>query len=124
MQFDPSNIRLNRGESMFTRRQNDWLTLVLLIGLLTVAVTSCGNAALGTMVTEVYIVQQGDTLWSISERFLPKNTHSDRYILEFMEGIKQENYQLFDNGRVLQPGDQVRVNYWIKEKSRPLESGQ
>jgi hypothetical protein len=102
---------------MITRKQNNWLTVVLLIGLIAVALTSCGNTnSPGTMVTEVYTVQPGEGVWMIAEKYLPKNTHGDRYILEFIEGIKQENYHLFDNGRVLQPGDQVKVNYWIKEK--------
>ncbi len=71
------------------------------------------------LVETTYTVQTGDTLWSVSEAYLKKNTGGRRYILEFEEGIKELNPWLLEReGWTLYPGDKLRVNYWVKEELR------
>lgn len=66
------------------------------------------------LIEDVYIVKEGDTLRDISERFLPLNTGGRRYILEFEQGIVELNPELQkDRGRIY-PGQELRINYWIK----------
>ena len=67
------------------------------------------------LVEDTHIVQRGETLWSISETYLQKNTGGRRYIMEFMEGIKELNPWIKENNYTLHPGDRVRVNYWVKK---------
>lgn len=66
-------------------------------------------------VETVYTVQPGDTLWSISEEYLQKNTGGRRYILEFKEGIKELNPWLCDTHEQIQPGDSIVIRYWVKK---------
>lgn len=66
-------------------------------------------------VETVYKVQKGDTLWSISEDYLKRNTGGRRYILEFMSGIRELNPWLIETHDQLQPGDELRINYWRKQ---------
>jgi nucleoid-associated protein YgaU len=66
-------------------------------------------------VETVYTVQPGDTLWSISEEYLQKNTGGRRYILEFKESIKELNPWLCDTHEQIKPGDKVTISYWIKK---------
>lgn len=68
------------------------------------------------LVEDTHIVQQGDTLWSISETYMKKNTGGRRYIMEFMEGVKELNPWIKENGYTIHPGDRVRVNYWVKQQ--------
>ena len=67
------------------------------------------------LVETVYTVREGDTLREISERFLPLNTGGRRYILEFEEGIVQLNPELWENRGSIYPGQEIRINYWVKE---------
>ena len=67
------------------------------------------------LVQTVYTVKDGDTLRDISERFLPLNTGGRRYILEFEEGIVQLNPELWENRGDIRPGQQIKINYWVKE---------
>ena len=67
------------------------------------------------LVETVYTVKDGDTLRDISERFLPLNTGGRRYILEFEEGIVQLNPELWENRGDIRPGQQIKINYWVKE---------
>lgn len=67
------------------------------------------------LVEDIHTVQQGETLWSISETYLQKNTGGRRYIMEFMEGIKELNPWIKEQGYTIHPGDKVRVNYWVKK---------
>ena len=101
---------------MFTRRQKDVLLTVALIGLLIVTLTSCGSAEpKGTLVTETYIVQPGDTLWSISEKYMAKNIYGSRDIREYYHGIIELNYEtVFANrpNSLIYPGDELQINYW------------
>ena len=73
---------------------------------------ACGDQKL---VETVYTVREGDTLRDISERFLPLNTGGRRYILEFEEGIVELNPELWENRGSIYPGQEIRINYWVKE---------
>ena len=66
------------------------------------------------LVEEVYVVQPGDTLWGISETYLRKNTGTRRYILEYKEGIYENNPWLVERKGLIQPGDQLVLTYWKK----------
>ena len=65
-------------------------------------------------VQEEYIVKSGDTLWSISEDFLEKNTYDRVYILAFMEEIKNCNKELALNSAVY-PGQKLNIRYKVKK---------
>lgn len=67
------------------------------------------------LVEDVYTVKEGDTLRSISEQFLEKNTGGRRYILEFEQGIVEINPALWGNRGLIYPGQTLHINYWIKE---------
>lgn len=67
------------------------------------------------LVEEVYTVKQGDTLWGIAEEYLAKNTGTRRYILEYKEGIYENNPWLVDRKGMICPGDQLTLTYWVKE---------
>ena len=67
------------------------------------------------LVETTYTVKQGDTLRDISEKFLPLNTGGHRYILEFEEGIVELNPALRQDRGKIYPGQEIRINYWVKE---------
>ena len=66
------------------------------------------------LVEEVYTVKPGDTIWDIAETYLAKNTGTRRYILEYKEGIYENNPWLVERKGLLQPGDQLVLTYWAK----------
>lgn len=66
------------------------------------------------LVEATYTVQSGDTLRNISEKFLPLNTGGRRYILEFEEGIVELNPELQKDRGNIYPGQEIRINYWVK----------
>lgn len=84
-------------------------------GALAVALLTGAYSGDQKLVETVYTVREGDTLREISERFLPLNTGGRRYILEFEEGIVQLNPELHGNRGNIYPGQQIKINYWIKE---------
>lgn len=67
------------------------------------------------LVEETYTVRPGDTLWGIAEEYLAKNTGTRRYILEYKEGIYENNPWLVDRKGMICPGDQLTLTYWVKE---------
>ncbi len=68
------------------------------------------------LVSETYVVQEGDTLWDISERYMQKNTGGRRYILEFQSGIEELNPWLVERHKQLKAGDKLRINYFVATK--------
>ena len=68
----------------------------------------------GKPMSEVYVVKPGDTIWSISEKFLPKNTAERKYILQFQDEIIAANPEVKANGYNIQPGDKLVINYRVK----------
>lgn len=70
----------------------------------------------GVLVEETYTVRPGDTLWDIAEEYLQKNTATRRYILEYKEGIYENNPWLVERGGLIRPGDKLTLTYWVKNK--------
>ena len=68
----------------------------------------------GKPMSEVYIVKPGDTVWSISEEYLPKNTAGRKYILQFQHEILEANPQVKANGGVIKAGDKLVINYRVR----------
>lgn len=68
------------------------------------------------LITETYTVQKGDTLRHIAEEYLKKNTGGRRYILEFEQGIIEQNTELQNgNSGHIQPGQKLQISYWVKK---------
>lgn len=65
-----------------------------------------------TVVHVSYEAQEGDTLDSIAETYVQKNTYGVRDVSEFKEGIRELNDWLLT--RDLKKGDVLRINYWEK----------
>ena len=68
------------------------------------------------LVEEVYTVKAGDTLWDIAEEYVTKNTGTRRYILEYKEGIYENNPWLVERGGLIRPGDKLTLTYWVKNE--------
>lgn len=68
------------------------------------------------LVEEVYVVRPGDTLWDIAETYCSKNTGTRRYILEYKEGIYENNPWLVERKGLICPGDQLVLTYWVKDE--------
>ena len=66
------------------------------------------------LVEEVYVVRPGDTLWGIAEECVAKNTGTKRYILEYKEGMYENNPWLVERDGMIYPGDEIKVTYWVK----------
>ena len=78
------------------------------------AVNPWENGKNAVLVEEVYVVQNGDTLWGIAEEYLAKNTGTRRYILEYKSGIEENNPWLLDRKGMIYPGDRLKITYWVK----------
>lgn len=90
-------------------------------GLLACAICTAGMDMIeerpnAVLVEEVYTVRPGDTLWNICEEYVAKNTGTVRYILEYKEGIYENNPWLVDRKGLICPGDQLVLTYWVKNK--------
>ena len=70
------------------------------------------------LVEETYVVQPGDTIWSIAETYCAKNTGTRRYILEYKAGMEENNPWLLDRKGEIYPGDKLRLTYWVREGER------
>jgi len=66
------------------------------------------------LVEEVYVVQNGDTIWDIAETYCAKNTGTRRYILEYKSGIEEMNPWLLERHGMIYPGDRLNITYWVK----------
>ena len=65
------------------------------------------------LVEETYTVRPGDTLWSIAEEYVAKNTGTRRYIIEYKSGMEELNPWLLDRKGEIYPGD--KLTYWVRE---------
>jgi len=63
------------------------------------------------LVEDTYVVQSGDTLKSIAQTYIEKNTYGPRNIDEFIEGILELNDMAATDIHV---GSKLRINYWTK----------
>ena len=70
------------------------------------------------LVEETYVVRPGDTIWGIAETYCSKNTGTRRYILEYKEGVYENNPWLVDRKGAIYPGDKIKVTYWVKEETK------
>ena len=66
------------------------------------------------LVEETYVVRPGDTIWGIAERYVKKNTGTRRYILEYKEGMYENNPWLVERAGMIYPGDKLTLTYWVK----------
>jgi lysM domain protein len=66
------------------------------------------------LVEETYVVRPGDTIWGIAEEYCAKNTATRRYILEYKEGMYENNPWLVERKGEIYPGDRITVTYWVK----------
>lgn len=82
--------------------------------LCTGAVNPWDDGKNAVLVEEVYVVQNGDTLWGIAETYLQKNTGTRRYILEYKSGIEEMNPWLLERHGMIYPGDRLNITYWVK----------
>ena len=83
------------------------LALLLLIVML----PSVCLAAPWLLIEDSYTVSKGDTLKSIAEQYIKKNTYGPRALDEFIEGIMELNDKTDEN---VHEGEKLRINYWIK----------
>ena len=83
--------------------------------LVDMMIMTCSNCLANPyqLVEVEYTVQAGDSLDSIAQAYMAKNTYGPRELKEFKSGIVQLNTWLLD--RDVQAGDTVRVNYWVRE---------
>lgn len=78
------------------------------------AVNPWNDGENAVLVEETYIVRPGDTIWGIAEEFCEKNTGTRRYILEYKEGMYENNPWLLDRNGMIYPGDKLTLTYWVK----------
>ena len=100
-----------------TKRRVRWgrVAAAVIGGALTVTLLTGFYDGDQKLVQTVYTVKEGDTLRGISEMYLPLNTGGRRYLLEFEEGIVELNPELHGNRGNIYPGQEIRINYWVKE---------
>ena len=87
--------------------------VIFLLAAMMVMISSTCLANSYRLVEAEYSVQAGDSLDSIAEAYMAKNTYGPREIREFKSGIVQLNDWLLT--RDVQAGDTVKVNYWVSE---------
>lgn len=73
-----------------------------------------GDGKNAVLVEEVYVVRPGDTIWGIAEEYVKKNTGTKRYILEYKEGMYENNPWLVERDGLIYPGDKLNMTYWVK----------
>ena len=81
------------------------------LGFLSGAITEYSLTTKNKVVTEVYVVKQGDTFMEICAEYR-KRDFRNPYILEYMDEIRKLNPQIDSN---LQIGEKIKIQY--KEKA-------
>ena len=71
-------------------------------------------AAYPILIHDTYIVQNGDTLDSITDIFIQKNTYGKREHNEFKSGIEELNEWILTED--IYAGAKLKINYWINDK--------
>ena len=88
-------------------------TIIAALGMTTLISLGAVDGKDYEFVEETYTVQRGDTLWTIGETFMGKNTYGRRYLPEFIQGIIQENEELVESHGQVSPGQKLRITYWV-----------
>ena len=102
-------IRLrNQRAKRVERRIKKGIAVALLFGA--AAIFIGGVEAEDNVVTTEYVVQPGDTLWSIAEHYREIDA-SDKYILEYKHEILDLNPELEEKGEQVAPGDVLKIRY-------------
>jgi hypothetical protein len=100
-------------------KKSKWRTVKDIAGLVAFLLIICATSLImcgaadhpqAQIVTETYTVCKGDTLDSIADKFIVKNTYGARQHDEFKEGICEVN-----SVRQVKAGDKLIVNYVIKK---------
>lgn len=105
---------------MRRRRENHkairFLTKAAAVILLTgaAAMFSGANTTPTEVAHDVYIVEEGDNLWTLTEKFRERDTR-DPYIYEYMDEIKKLNPELIENKGRLYPGQVLKFEYEVKK---------
>lgn len=107
------NMRQRRERRIIRRIKK--AAAVAAIGIVALISMGVADGADYRLVEETYTVQPGDTLWTIGEEYMAKNTYGRRYLPEFIEGIKQNNDELVRNNGQVSPGQKLRVTYWVEK---------
>ena len=79
------------------------------LGFLSGAITEYSLTTKNKVVTEVYVVKQGDTLMEICAEYR-KRDFRNPYILEYMDEIRRLNPQIDTN---LQVGEELKIQYKV-----------
>lgn len=82
------------------------------------AVNPWNDGKNAVLVEETYIVRPGDTIWGIAEEYVAKNTGTKRYILEYKEGMYENNPWLVERDGMIYPGDKLTLTYWVKGEEK------
>lgn len=56
-------------------------------------------------IAEIYTVKPNDTIWTISEAFLPEG----KYILQYQYELLEANPEVKANGCMIHPGDKLKI---------------
>lgn len=114
------------GKLANARRRSRVATIIVLISITAVL---CGlgpsREPQKELITITHIVTQGETLWGIGAKYCTP----DRYILEFIEGIYELNYDSVFSPReklgypkkMVIPGDRLQINYWIDKSDEVMK---
>ena len=94
----------------------DWLKVILFAGFVAVVLATTTGFK-----TADYTVVEGDTLQTIAEQFVVRNTGTVRQIDEFTEGLRELNYSIIGDGEPLQ-GEILKINYWEAERCEIIMS--
>ena len=90
----------------------DMLKKIIMAVMLTVTIAGFGEAApKWVLIHDVHNVVEGESIDSIAQVYMEKNTYGPREFVEFREGIIELNDL---RGRTeVHPGQKLKINYWV-----------
>ena len=88
---------------------------LVILALIILAQGTCLAATPWKLIRDTYTVREGDTIVSIAEAYIKKNTYGPRGLDEFVEGIIDLN-NLKDTK--VHTGQKLRINYWVKREKK------